>query len=409
MKYRTRLVEERLVELVRYFPVVCVLGARQSGKSTLVTHVLGERYDTVVFDPVEDIGGARRDPDLFLQNRPGPLFLDEIQYAPELLGALKRRADRVGQPGQYVLSGSQRLAVVKGMSESLAGRIAFLDLFPLCGRETRGTPRKDFLRDWTGAPGVEPTDVAECPETGWHETIWRGGYPALLDVPGHLIPSYFDGYVRTYIERDVRRVANIGDLQAFGAFSRLLAGLSGTEVNPSQMGRELGIDRRTANAWRSVMAASYQWIEVPAYSRNAVRRVAGKAKGYVTDSGLMCHQQRIGEPSALSGHPLLGNAVETWAVNEVVRAMQAWPAKPGLYHFRTGGGAEIDLLLELNGTLFPIETKHTSKPSGRDTLAWRSLRETFPAERIAKGLLICAADRPQWVSAEVLAVPWWSL
>jgi hypothetical protein len=388
---------------------VAVLGARQSGKSTLVETVLAERFRTVVFDPVQDVGLARHDPDLFLQNNPGALFLDEIQYAPELLSAVKRAVDRDRRPGRFVLSGSQHLAVVKGMSESLAGRVAFVDLHPFCLRETAGETDRDFLQNWVQNPGVLTGGQVRHANRQWYHTIWRGGFPALLDAPDHLLPSYFDGYFRTYVERDLRRVANVGDLQVFGQFCRLLAGLTGCEINATELGRELGIDRRTALAWKSILASSYQWIEIPPFSRNAVKRVVGKSKGYATDTGLACWLQRIVTPDALPGHPLLGHLIETWVVTEMIKAVQAWHAPPGFYHYRSRGGAEVDLVLELDGRLFPIEIKATSHPSPRDTLGLRSFRNTFPNERIAPGLLVCAVASPQWLSSDVLAFPWWCL
>jgi len=408
MNYRHRIIEETLKETVQSFPVTAVLGARQTGKTTLVEEILGSKFTSITFDSVQDIGGARRDPELFIANNPGPLFLDEIQYAPELTGTIKRIVDQKKQSGMYIISGSQHLSILKNLADSMAGRVAIIDLYPLSLSELTGDLNRDVLYQWVNDPGKIP-ETSIQPEKTWHEIMWRGGFPNLMDIKTRMIPRYFSGYERTYIERDVRRISNIGDLQLFNRFFRLLAGLSSCEIIDSKLGHELGIDRRTAAVWRSILSNSYQWLEIPAYTRNAVKRVAGKSKGYVTDTGLMCHQLYISEPGALATHPLLGRIVETWLFMEIYKTVQGWPIQPGFYHYRTVGGAEIDLILEYNGKLFPIEIKHTSNPAPRDLRGFQSFRETYPKENIAPGLVFCGVKQPRWITRSELALPWWMI
>ena len=412
MIYRKRLVEDTLRELCRHFPVVAVLGARQVGKSTLVNHLFSAEYDTVVFDPVQDVEQARAEPDLFLSNHPGRLFLDEAQYAPELLSAIKRKVDRSRSPGQFILSGSQNLSVIKNISESLAGRVAIVELRGLSFQERQGRPG-GFLWHWVNeAQGAE--DAGACAPMGdlrrdppsWHATIFRGGLPGTLDLPDSLLPRFFESYLHTYVERDIRSVADIGNLQLFSSFYRLLGALSATEINASQIGRDLDIDRRTALAWKSVLEATYQWTEIPAFSRNAVKRVAGKSKGVFADTGMLCHLQRIASPDMIAGHPLQGRLVETWVIGEILKICSAWNVFPGFYHYRSVGGAEVDLVLELNGRLFPVEVKSKAHPGGKDAGGIKSFREAFPGEDVADGLLVCAAERPYRISENVLALPW---
>ena len=172
--YRARYIESRLREFWKHFPIVAVLGARQVGKSRLVQEVLGKRVKTIVFDPVQDVGGARQDPDLFLQNHPAPLFLDEVQYAPELLPALKRRVDERPGAGRYILSGSQNLMVLRSIAESLAGRVAILNLPPMGYAELRGQAASatDNLARWVRGKGF--ADTTE-PPPAWSPALWRGG------------------------------------------------------------------------------------------------------------------------------------------------------------------------------------------------------------------------------------------
>ena len=228
---------------------------------------MGDRLTTVTFDSVTDVGGVREDPDLFLQNHPPPLFLDEIQYAPELTGAIKRYVDTHREPGLFVLSGSQQFEVIKRLAVSLVGRVAFIDLFPLSWAEMTGAWIGRFLENWLEHPGTMP-EAQESPQTGWHHVIWRGGYPGLLGMKEQMISRFFTGYERTYIERDLREMSNVADLQVFGRFYKLLAGMSASELIDTKLGKELGIDRRTVSGWRSLLEQSFQWVEIPGYTRN---------------------------------------------------------------------------------------------------------------------------------------------
>ncbi|MCP3874715.1 MAG: ATP-binding protein [Desulfobacteraceae bacterium] len=409
MQYKHRLIEKYILEVFQYYPVIAVLGARQVGKSTLIENLFKDRIKTIVFDPVIDILNAREDPDFFLQNNPCPLFLDEIQYAPELLNSIKRKVDMEKKNGMFIFSGSQNLSVLKNISESLAGRVSILNLLPMTKKELEGTNNPSFLEYWlSDDPGGDGYKYFEK-ATSLFPFIWRGGYPKLLEFPDHLVPGYFESYLRTYIERDVRTVSNIGSLQHFGKFIGILAAYTGQEINHTQIGRELGIDRKTALAWTQVAESTFQWFSVPAFSRNAVKRIAGKEKGYFTDTGFACYMQRISTPDVIGQHPMIGNLFETYIVMEIIKAVQSWPVKPNFFHFRSYSGAEVDLILEINSKLYPIEIKVKSNPSRRDIMGIRSLKECFPNENIQKGLVICATESPSYISDDVFAIPWWSI
>jgi predicted AAA+ superfamily ATPase len=403
------LIEGRFQLYREHFPVVAVLGARQVGKSTLVNQMLGSDIRRAVFDPVQDVGNAREDPDFFLQNYPPPLFLDEIQYAPELLPAIKRRVDTMEGYGHYVLSGSQNLAILRTISESLAGRVGILNLLPMAQCEVSEELERPFLRDWVLERDVSHYLDLQKPSRPVYPAIWRGGHPRLLDFDDSMVFSYFESYMQTYIERDIRLAADIGSLQTFGAFIRLLAAHTASEINHNQLGRELGIDRKTAVRWYEITEATYQWLTVPAYTRNPTKRILSKGKGYLMDTGFACYLQRITSYEGIAGHPVQGQLFETFVVTEIKKTFQAWDFAPNLYHYRTYAGAEVDLILELNGTLFPIEIKSKSHPSRRDVRGFASFRECFPHQRIGKGLLICAIENPAYIADDVLAVPWWFL
>jgi len=409
MDYKHRIIETKLDELFRFYPVIAVLGARQVGKSTLVTNIFRGKVETVVFDPVIDIGNARQDPDFFLQNLKQPAFLDEIQYAPELLGAIKRVVDRKKQKGLYILSGSQNLAVLKDIAESLAGRVAITHLWPMSRNEMVAGKKTSFLDKWLMGAEIDLQAWQKNRSEAVYPRIWRGGYPGIMDLPDHLVPGYWSSYLQTYIERDVRKIANIGSLQTFGRFIGLLAALSAQEINHNQLGRELGIDRKTALAWTEIAQSTYQWLSIPAFSRNPLKKIAGKEKGFFTDTGFICFLQKISAPEIISSHPLQGRLFETYVCMEIIKNLQRLPLVPNLYHFRAYSGAEVDLVLELNGKLYPIEIKAKSNPSRKDVRGFASFRECFPKENINDGLLVCAIEQPRRISDNVVAIPWWLL
>ncbi len=210
--YKPRLLEKKLVELFRYYPVVAVLGAKQVEKTTLVENLFRNQVDTVVFDPVVDIENARQDPEFFLQNHPPPVFFDEIQYAPELLGPIKRKVDRLQQKGLYIISGSQHLSVMRNIAESLAERVAVIPLYPMTQGELSEWENRSFLEHWVQG-NTAFSDIPTTTPPLLYPLIWRGGYPGVIDLPDHLVGNYWQSYLQTYVERDVRTISNIGSLQ----------------------------------------------------------------------------------------------------------------------------------------------------------------------------------------------------
>lgn len=408
MEYKHRLIEKKLLELFDYYPVVAVLGARQVGKSTLVENLFQERVSSVVFDPVVDVGNARQDPDFFLQNSSFPAFFDEIQYAPELLGSLKRLVDREKKNGICILSGSQNLSVLKNIAESLAGRVAIVNLWPMSQSEIVEEGR-DFLQHWISGDEIDLNVWEQAGNKAVYPAIWRGGYPKIMELPDHLIPGYWQSYLQTYIERDIRTVANIGSLQTFGRFVGLLSALSAQEINYNQIGRELGVDRKTAISWTEIAEATYQWISIPAFSRNPLKKISGKRKGFFTDTGFICYLQKISIPEVIGSHPMQGRLFETFVCMEILKKLQKQSLLPNFYHFRSYSGAEVDLVLEKDGILYPIEIKAKSNPSRKDVRGFAAFRECFPEEKIHFGLLVCSIDKPRWLAEDVFAVPWWIL
>lgn len=415
MNYKNRHLERKILQYREVFPALLITGARQVGKSTLLSQLLGGELPHIVFDPVIDIGNARQDPEFFLAQHPPPIILDEIQYAPELLPVLKRRIDRDERPGQYFLTGSQNLALLRDISESLAGRVVVLDLGPLtlaerCGLGAQGqAPWLQVLLDAAGAlPDFSSNKriEREAPYATVFEVLWRGGYPRTLDLDSALLAEVMQSYVRTYVERDIRTLANVQDQQQFSRFLALCAALTAQEINHSQLGREVGVTPQTAARWLGTLKATYQWLEVPPYHGNTIKRISGKPKGYFTDTGLAAFLQRISSPQALSGHPLLGALFETHVVMDLCRQFSRLDLAPQIHHWRTHGGAEVDLLLERDGICWPLEIKCKTRITPGDARGIAAFRATYPSLRQGPGLIIAPVEQVSRLRDEVLVVPY---
>ncbi|RYF11007.1 MAG: ATP-binding protein, partial [Deltaproteobacteria bacterium] len=318
--------------------------------------------------------------------------------------------DRQRSPGQYFLTGSQQWGVLKNVAESLAGRAAFIDLDGFCLQELRGrgTDKNTWLSTWLDSGGAWPIeDLSRLPpgKTPF-EQLWYGFLPAVQSLPAEIVSDFHEAYRRTYIERDIRLVADVGDYQLFGRFVRLAAAMTATEINYSQLGRELGVTPQTAHRWLDAIRATYQWFELPAFSANAIKKVSQKPKGYVADTGAACSAQVISSPAALAGHPLLGALFETAVVAELRKLVATMPTRPSMSHWRSHGGAEVDVVLEYNGLHFPIEVKASSAPRRSAVRGPQAFRETYPNLRIAPALVLAPSDTSYALAKDCFVLPW---
>jgi predicted AAA+ superfamily ATPase len=407
--YVERVLTNRLYQLVASFPAVVISGARQVGKSTLLQNTLGKEAEIVVFDPVIDVENARQDPDLFLNNHPPPLILDEIQYSPELVASVKRRIDSNRVPGQYILTGSQQWGVMKSMSESLAGRAVFMDLYGFSLHEISPQSEKaPWVTRWLHSPEqfLTQKQTRLASRTTLYEQLWRGFLPEAQFLANDVIPDFLFAYQRTYIERDVRLIADVSDIQLFGRFLQLVSALTAQEINYSQLGRELGLTPQTAQRWIAILKSTFQWFEFPAYSGSLIKRVSNKPKGYIADTGLACLTQAISTPATIGGHPLWGALFETAVAAELRKQCGLLSPTPNFYHWRSYSGAEVDIILEYNGRLHPIEVKAKTNPSRRDTMGIGAFRKRYPQLDIAAGLVIAPCEKLTQLSENDYAVPW---
>lgn len=406
--YHHRLIEKKVTNITRYAKIILILGARQVGKSTLLKHLFpGLRH--FLFDPVQDFYNVKQDPDLFLNNFLPPLILDEIQFAPELLPALKRHVDESEEMGQYFLTGSQNLSMMRQVSESLAGRVAILNLGTMTpGEILNQTNSHNWLHAYLENPRQFLAIEKGCLKSSYSlfELLWRGGFPGLLGRPNEWVPNYFLSYIQTYLERDIRLIDNIKDLHQFDRFLGILSALTAQEINYTHLGREIGLTAHTAKHWLDLLTYSYQWFEVWPYLGNTIKRLSHRRKGYLMDTGLACYLQRISSPEALARHPSLGAIFETFVVNLLLRNSEGLSISPQFYHWRTNGGAEVDLIMEYNHNFYPIEIKAKSVVNKHDSRGIQAFQQTFPNLTIMPGIVIYAGKESYPLTEDIWALPW---
>ena len=406
--YRHRALSSRLKYLFAHFPCVILVGARQVGKSTLLTHLFPQATH-ILLDPIQDVQNIRRDPDLFLNNCTLPVIFDEVQYAPELIPALKRRIDKNKQPGQFLLTGSQQWGVLNTIAESLAGRavIITLDGFSLA-EIANDQSDKPWLLRWLENPAAfisEPTNRLSLPFS-LYNILWRGSLPEASFLPQDVIADFHGSYQRTYIERDIRLLTDVSDLAQFGRFVRLAAALTAQEINYSEMGRDIGVTPQTAKRWLTTLTQTFEWFEIPAYSNNPIKRISEKPKGYFADTGQVCYSQMISSPEAINAHPLWGALFENAVVSELRKQASLIATSPQFYHWRLHSGAEIDLILERDGKFYPIEIKATSKPSLSDARNMETFRKLYPHLNVQKGMIIAPSENKYPVTEHDWVLPW---
>lgn len=409
MKYLHRHLETRIAGLGRVSPTVLLVGARQVGKSTLLQHVFKD-LPHITFDPITDLFNARQDPEFFLEQFPPPILLDEIQYTPQILPGIKRRVDISKNKGQYFLTGSQNFSMMQEVSESLAGRVMIAKMYPLTIFERYDAVNQGWIESYLESPDNFFKKLSPIQTKPLYEEIWRGNMPGIIPLENHFIADYHKSYLQTYIERDVRLLETINDLTLFDRFIGICACLTAQEINAAHLAREIGLASKVSNAWFNVLVHSYQMHTIPAFSGNTIKRLSQKPKGYFIDTGLACYLMGLSSPLALSRNNALGALFETFMVNNILGSLEALSLVPKLYHWRTRAGAEVDLILERDGILYPIEIKCKGALNAYDARGLNAFRDTYEhAHTIAKGIILYAGNSIYQINEHVVAIPWNSI
>jgi len=354
----------------RHFPVVAVTGARQVGKTTLLRDISNVKRRYVSLDDPFLLKAAKEDPELFLQNHPAPLLIDEIQYAPELLPFIKMRVDAAKEKGMYWLTGSQPFHLMQGLSESLAGRVGILNLLGFSNPEAHGLGGQNFTPflpeiTWANAQqklwaGRNNQNVQEL-----FTAIWRGSFPALVIDVEMDRDLFFASYVQTYIQRDVRQLARVGDEQAFLRFIRAAAARTGQLLNMADLARDADIAPNTAKAWLSILEVSGLVYLLQPWHGNLTKRLVKTPKLYFMDTGLCTYLTQWSSPQTLEAGAMSGAIFETWCVVEIIKSYWHNGQRAPFYYFRSRDQQEIDLLIERDDVLYGVEFKKSTAPGER--------------------------------------------
>lgn len=334
----------------RRYPVLTLTGPRQSGKTSLLRDAF-PRHDYVSLEEPDQRSFALEDPRGFLDQFPGAVVLDEVQRSPELFSYIQTLVDREARPGRFILSGSQNFLLLGSVSQSLAGRSAIFHLLPFSLAELE---RRRPLPVATLGRSLARSRRGDTPEL--LSTLHRGFYPRIHDQ-GLEPPRWLSGYYQTYVERDVREIANVGDLESFGRFVRLCAGRNGQLLNSSSLANDCGVTHSTIKRWLSILEASFLVVLLRPHHENFSKRLIKAPKLYFLDTGLLCYLLRIRTPEELRHHASRGSVFESFVVAELMKNYLHRGEESNLHFWRDAAGHEVDLLLEERGTLTAIEIK----------------------------------------------------
>lgn len=387
MKYLHRQIEQKLTHLLKSFPSIAVTGPRQSGKSTLLINTL-KGYNYITLDDPIIREQALSDPRFFLDSAGEKAIIDEIQLAPHLLSYIKMKIDKNrDKKGMYVFTGSQQFTMIRDLGDSLAGRIALLDLLPFSVDEKK--------------KGVKLETTLSC----FVHAALTGSYPELVVDTSIDVHAWYSSYIQTYLERDIRSLYNVGNLRDFQRFMRLLAGRCAQMLNLSEFSKDLGVSVPTIKNWLSILEASRIVYLLPPYYNNLGKRITKSPKVYFTDIGVVCYLTGIRDKMHLLQGPMAGPLFENFCIQETIKVFFNLGLSPGLYYLRTSNKLEIDLLIEAAGqTLIPVEIKLNKTPSlGMGTNIAR-FRELFSSLNIQRGLIVSLAEQTVPLRADLTAI-----
>lgn len=361
MVYIKRTAEKVIEKIVSTFKIALVTGPRQVGKSTLLKELYGAEYEYITFDDINELQLATSDPKLFFINHPGKLIIDEVQLCPEIFSELKRIVDSTDEVGQFILTGSQTFALMQNVSESLAGRVGIMELKPLSTQEIIGHSQNNaFVPSTT----LIHDSHSELNYSQLWEIIHRGSLPELYRRPEMDWEMYYSSYLTTFIQRDVRQLIAIQDLNLFNRFISILAARTSQEVNYANIAQEVGVDQKTVKAWIGILEASGMIYIIPTFSNNQLKRVTKAPVLYFFDTGLVAYLGRWTTAKTLQNGAFAGAILENYCVSEIIKSYsnQGSSHYP-IYFYRDKDKKEIDLIIEDSGVLYPIEIKHTASPN----------------------------------------------
>ena len=401
-EYKTRSIETTLNKMINKFPVILITGARQVGKTTLLNHLQQENssINYVSLDNMLLRAQANEDPELFLRSYETPLIIDEFQYAPNLLTYIKIKVDESRKKSMfetkeevgtlYYLTGSQVFETMKDVSESLAGRVAILDLYGFSTREINNEKDITFIPDIELLRERKKLPILTMPKL--FERIINGSYPDVVNATKEIREKFYESYIRTYIERDVRKLINIKDETKFIKFISSVAARTSQEYNASDIAKDVEIDSKTAEEWLSILKNTNLVYMLNSYSNNNIKKIVKRPKLYFMDTGLACYLTGYFNVTTLERSAYAGAIFETYVITEIIKsyANNGKSPKQRLYYYRDHLGKEIDLLIIYDNKIYPVEIKKSSNP-GINAIKNFDVVTNFGYE-VGTGLVLCTME-----------------
>lgn len=407
MNYINRAMEGTFKRLSKEFPAILVTGPRQVGKTTMLKKLMTEENagrEYVTLDDLNEREMAKNDPKLFFQIHKPPVFIDEVQYAPELFPYIKIHVDEHHTPGDFWLTGSQVFKLMKGVQESLAGRICLLSMSSLSQAEVCGNTTTPFTLNIERL-SARTKEVAAIDTPTLYERIFAGGMPALASGQFTDRRAVYSSYISTYIDRDVKEISGTIDSLKFMNFITATAALSGQMVNYKTIADSAEIDQIKAKEWLGILETLGIIFYLHPYSNNVLKRTISKPKLYFYDTGLVAYLTKWSDSETLMNGAMSGAILENYTVSEIIKSYHNSGIEPFIYYYRDKDTKEIDVIMEGDGKLHPMEIKKTATPASQLTRVF-SVIEKSPLVR-GTGAVLCTSDKLTAFNSENLVVPIW--
>ena len=409
MDYIVRHMENRILEFSKSYSAILLTGPRQAGKTTMLRRLMekedrGREY--VTLDDLRERDMAKNDPALFMQMHRPPVLIDEVQYAPELFTYIKIHIDEHHDPGDFWMTGSQVFRLMRGVQESLAGRVALLHLSPLSQREMNGAPCIPFTTDFERL-NAEKNTIKPMTTPELFAQIWRGSMPGLVSGQYPNRNIYYSSYLSTYVERDVRELSGNIDALKFSRFVTAAAARCSQLMNYHALAEDADIDIQTAKAWVGILETLGIIFLLHPYSNNVLKRTIKTPKVYFYDTGLVCYLTHWSSPEVAESGAMNGALLENYTVSEIVKGYQNAGMEPYLYFYRDRDAKEIDVILDGDGKLCPLEIKKTASPDRRLTRVFQVVDKS-PLQ-LGTAAILCMADHFSAFDRANLIVPIWMI
>ena len=409
MKYISRHMEDRILELSKSYSAILLTGPRQAGKTTMLRSLaekenIGREY--ISLDDLTARDMAKNDPALFLQLHKPPVLIDEVQYAPELFTYVKIHIDEHHNPGDFWMTGSQIFRLMRGVQESLAGRVALLHMSPVSQREIIGSPCVPFTTDFDRLI-AEKDKIAPVTTPEMFERIWNGSMPGIISGEYPDRNMYYSSYLSTYVERDVRDISGTVDALKFNRFVTAVAARTSQLLNYKAIADDADIDMPTAKNWINILETLGIIFLLHPYSNNVLKRTIKTPKVYFYDTGLVCYLTKWSSSEVAESGAMSGALLENFAVSEIMKSYQNAGLEPYLYFYRDRDAKEIDVIMEGDGKLCPLEIKKTATPDKRLIKAF-SLIDKSPLQ-LGVGAVLCMAGELGAFDKDNLIVPIWMI